>query len=183
MKPATKRTMRWLALLTPLALGACATRDDSMPSLASAYGADAQQLLVTRESEDRLTVSGLGEVSIGRSYTSASGRICRKLNKLDGTPLPLRSCQDKKGQWYTTRSISASEPFNRYSSEAVDGTSVEMVTLTLKQDESLWSFASRVTGNALNWKRIANDNDIADGNKVQPGQALQVEVSLLKDEK
>lgn len=69
------------------------------------------QSVVEYGGQNRFFVSGVGDVSAGKQYIAASGRICRKLSTLDGESLPLRSCQGDTGQWYTTRSLSASEPF------------------------------------------------------------------------
>ncbi|MGQ7845732.1 LysM peptidoglycan-binding domain-containing protein [Granulosicoccus sp. 3-233] len=181
MKQATRHELRWVALVLPLLLGACASGRDTGPALAAAYAGDVNQLLVTAESNDQLTVKGVGRVSIGRSYLAASGRTCRRLNRLDGTPLPLRSCQNESGQWYTTRSISASGAMEMSAAEMSVESRGESVGMELKQGESLWAFASRVTGNPLNWKRIASDNELSDADNVWPGQLLQVEHSLLKD--
>ena len=68
------------------------------------------QTIVNQDAQSRFFVNGVGDVSAGSQYMAASGRICRKLSTLDGESLPLRSCQSETGQWYTTRSLSASKP-------------------------------------------------------------------------
>ena len=68
------------------------------------------QTIVEQSGQSRFFISGVGDVSAGRQYIAASGRICRRLSTLDGESLPLRSCQGDSGQWYTTRSLSASNP-------------------------------------------------------------------------
>ncbi len=181
MKQAMKHDRRWLALMLPLLLGACASGRDDGPALGAAYGGDVQQLLVTPESADELSVKGLGKVKVGRTYLAASGRTCRELNRADGSALPLRSCQKTSGEWYTTRSISAPGHSRATVPVVPVASSGETVERTLKDGESLWTFSSRVTGSPLNWKRIAADNDLSDVDKVRPGQVLQVELSLLKD--
>jgi len=181
MMQARKQDVRWLTLMLPLLLGACANGRGESPALAAAYGGDMQQLLVTPESADELSIKGFGTVQVGRTYLAASGRKCRELNSVDGSALPLRSCQKTSGEWYTTRSISAPGLTRITASAAPVVSSIETVERTLKDGESLWTFSSRVTGSPLNWKRIAADNDLADVDKVRPGQVLQVELSLLKD--
>ena len=169
-------------LLLPLLLGACATGgSQSMPSGNDLM--DPRHLLVRSERADRTRIEGAGEVAISHTYIAASGRKCRKLATLDGRALALRSCEDEKGEWYTTRSISVSDPFapSIQASQSVQATNVvvESVSMTLNTGESLWSFASRVTGSPLNWKKIAAFNNIDDADSVWANQALEVESSLL----
>lgn len=181
MKSAMRHTMRWAAILLTLSLGACASIPDNGPLLGAALGKDVQQLLVTEQPGTRLRVKGVGEVAIGRSYVAASGRTCRRLTRLDGTLLPLRRCQNKSGQWYTTRSISVSLPLSDQAQSVESGFTLETVALKVKQGESLWTFASRVTGDPLNWKRIVTVNGIQDADHVRSDQTLMVEVSMLRD--
>lgn len=54
---------------------------------------------------------------------------------------------------------------------------VEYVVLA---NETLWSFAKRTTGNALNWQRIAEINDIDDARTVADGDVLRVPAELSK---
>ena len=77
---------------------------------AIAYEPVKVQTIIEQDGQSRFFISGVGDVSAGRQYIAASGRICRKLSTLDGESLPLRSCQGDSGQWYTTRSLSASKP-------------------------------------------------------------------------
>ncbi len=170
-----------LVLSLPLVLSACATNGSHPTSLGEgSHGVE--QLLVMAEREDRMQIEGAGEVVISSTYTAASGRQCRKLATVDGVALPLRSCEDKKGGWYTTRSISVSDPFAQSTTSVAASTAVaESVSMTLNAGESLWSFASRVTGSAMNWKKIAEFNNIDDVDSVWANQSLEVESSLLRD--
>lgn len=59
-------------------------------------------------------------------------------------------------------------------SVAGDGESVALQT-----DETLWKFSKRVTGNALNWKRIAEFNGLEDVKAVKAGDYLMVPADLL----
>ncbi len=184
---AMARIMRkeFAMLLLPLLLGACATGgSQSMPS--GNDHEDARHLLVRSERADRTRIEGTGEVAISSTYIAASGRKCRKLATIDGRALPLRSCEGKKGEWYTTRSISVSDPFTQsvqsVQSMQASNAVVESVSMTLNKGESLWSFASRVTGSPLNWKKIATFNDIKDADSVWANQSLEVESSLLLDD-
>ncbi len=166
-------------LLLPLLLAACATGgSQSMPS--GNENEDARHLLVRSERADRTRIEGTGEVTISSTYIAASGRKCRKLATIDGRALPLRSCEDEKGDWYTTRSISVSDPFAQsVQSVKASKAAVESVSMTLNAGESLWSFASRVTGSPMNWKKIAMFNNIKDADSVWANQELEVESSLL----
>lgn len=47
-------------------------------------------------------------------------------------------------------------------------------------NETLWSFAKRTTGNALNWQRIAEINNIDDARTVSDGDVLKVPSELSK---
>ncbi len=166
-------------LLLPLLLGGCAT--GGIQSMSSAHGHnDARHLLVRSERADRTRIEGTGEVAISSTYIAASGRKCRKLATIDGRALPLRSCEGRKGDWYTTRSISVSDPFAPSIQTIQAGNAVaESVSMTLNAGESLWSFASRVTGSPMNWKKIAAFNNIEDADSVWANQSLEVESSLL----
>ena len=54
-----------------------------------------------------------------------------------------------------------------------------MVQRELIANETLWSFAKRTTGNALNWKTIAEINDITDAKTLAPGAQLNIPVALV----
>lgn len=60
---------------------------------------------------------------------------------------------------------------------AIELAAVEYVVLA---NETLWSFAKRTTGNALNWQRIAEINDIDDARTVADGDVLKVPAELSK---
>lgn len=171
-------------LLLPLLLGACATGDSQSMSPGSAHK-DARHLLVRAERADRARIEGAGEVVVSSTYIAASGRKCRKLATMDGRALPLRSCEGRKGNWYTTRSISVSDPFapsiQAAQSKQASNAVAESVSMKLNAGESLWTFASRVTGSAMNWKKIAAFNNIENADSVWANQSLEVESSLLLD--
>ncbi len=171
--------IRTIVLLLPFVLGACATSGThSTSSSEGHYGAG--QLLVRSERADRTHIEGTGEVAISSTYIAASGRKCRKLATIDGRPLPQRSCESKNGGWYTTRRISGPDPLAQ-STQSLQASKVvvESVSMTLNAGESLWSFASRVTGSPMNWKKIAAYNNIENADSVWANQALEVESSLL----
>lgn len=50
--------------------------------------------------------------------------------------------------------------------------------IEVHQDETLWRFAKRVTGNALNWEKIAEFNNIDDAVALQAGQLLAIPPDL-----
>ena len=75
-----------------------------------------------------------------------------------------------------------------YSDDAVTGT-VESTALSndpdntvvreLQANETLWKFARRTTGNALNWTKIAETNGITDTMKIAPGAKLAIPSELI----
>jgi len=50
--------------------------------------------------------------------------------------------------------------------------------VAVKKDETLWRFAKRVTGNALNWEKIAAFNGIGDAVDLKAGQLLAIPADL-----
>ena len=55
----------------------------------------------------------------------------------------------------------------------------DTVTRELHANETLWSFAKRTTGNALNWRVIAETNGITDTLKLAPGTTLAIPSELV----
>jgi|GEM_PF-2402571 len=53
----------------------------------------------------------------------------------------------------------------------------------LEVNETLWSFAKRTTGNALNWEAIAKYNNIVNEQKLRPGTLLRVPKALNRAER
>lgn len=51
----------------------------------------------------------------------------------------------------------------------------------LRANETLWKFAKRTTGNALNWKTIAELNNITDAKTLAPGAQLTIPVALVRE--
>lgn len=193
-------------------------------------------------SDGRMTIEGYGEVSVHSTYTSASGRQCRRLVTTQGQLLSINSCRRTGGDWYFTRSLtpvsasalssraqtivpvvtthttpahaststsapeyfpaSANSPASTSSLESTSAPAnasikgkdldersaksldeplpVETVAIRLDSGETLWAFASRVTGNAMNWEKIARHNGIDDARSVTPNQYIEVQTSLVK---
>jgi len=144
-------------------------------------------------------VQGVNRVVVHSIYVAASGRTCRRLATEQGQLLAQRSCRNKDGDWYISRRLSAAEPFMlpvasepgssasngrvkqlAGTTSALESVSRQMTTVRLTPGETLWAFAARVTGNALNWQRIAADNDIADARDLAPQQSLSVQTSLVR---
>lgn len=96
-----------LLILCPALLTGCATVNTASNPVIN-YDPAKVQKIVDRTGPNQLFVSGVGDVSAGRQYIAASGRVCRTLRTLDGKLLPLRTCQSDSGEWYTTRSLSSS---------------------------------------------------------------------------
>jgi len=57
--------------------------------------------------------------------------------------------------------------------------STDMIQRELYANETLWSFAKRTTGNALNWEAIAELNNITDAKTLAPGAQLNIPVALV----
>jgi len=55
----------------------------------------------------------------------------------------------------------------------------ETVARTVNINETLWSFAKRTTGNALNWETIARVNGISDAKTLAAGTQLLIPVELV----
>jgi len=56
---------------------------------------------------------------------------------------------------------------------------ITSVPRELYANETLWSFAKRTTGNALNWQAIAEHNGISDAKTLAPGAVLDIPVELV----
>ncbi len=63
---------------------------------------------------------------------------------------------------------------------AIELNTVETVKMELLANETLWKFAKRTTGNALNWQAIATLNGITDAKTLKSGSLLDVPASLVK---
>lgn len=59
--------------------------------------------------------------------------------------------------------------------------SVDKIQRKLQSNETLWAFAKRTTGNALNWKSIAELNNITDAKTLAPGAQLTIPVALVRE--
>ena len=182
-------------------LTACATQTDLRQNSVGVNINSVNPAGASTLGDQRLKVEGFGEVSVHSSYTSASGRQCRRLVTAQGQSLAINSCRRKGGEWYYTRSLSPvsvsalSNPQQslipvesssgnaipvRPSEKANTQLPLDTVAIQLDSGETLWAFASRVTGNALNWRKIAEHNGIADARSLAPNQYIEVQTSLVK---
>lgn len=146
-------------------------------------------------------------------YPAASGRTCRRIaldNDLETRPRERIVCHRGKGQWTLTRALIPTpdvakprplvtvDPLVSADTAAEDvpvqdlpmpaSTRVvqsgnELTEVRLEGDETLWAFARRVTGNALNWQAIADANKIDDATSVSADQRLMVPKALLRLER
>ena len=149
------------------------------------------------------TLPGVPAVLVGERYFAASGRVCRRLADEAARPLGRIVCAEE-GVWRFVRSLeprggsAAPEPVRGTSVEPARGAASpsaraplgappgadapphveEMVKRELGADETLWSFAERVTGAGDNWRRIAVLNGIDDTTRVGSGRRLVVPVEL-----
>jgi len=57
----------------------------------------------------------------------------------------------------------------------------QLVERTLAANETLWGFAKRTTGNALNWQVIADVNQINDARTLATGDVLSIPANLVND--
>lgn len=82
------------------------------------------------------------------------------------------------------QSVYAETTVDSNDSFAVDFTgsdSSDLVQRTLNANETLWKFAKRTTGNALNWETIAEINNITDTKTLAPGAQLNIPVALVRE--
>lgn len=56
------------------------------------------------------------------------------------------------------------------------GRSVSTTSYTIKQGDTLCAIAKRLTGSSANYRAIANQNQIANPNRIYPGQKLVIKV-------
>ncbi len=68
-----------------------------------------------------------------------------------------------------------------YAIDLQTDTATDYIQRELFANETLWSFAKRTTGNALNWKVIADTNNITDAKTLAPGAQLNIPVELVSD--
>ena len=67
--------------------------------------------------------------------------------------------------------------------DALSATVQDAVVIDLQDNETLWDFAKRTTGDATNWQQIASQNNFTErqATTVRPGQGIAVPNSLLRD--
>jgi len=63
--------------------------------------------------------------------------------------------------------------------ELIPNVATDLVQRELQANETLWSFAKRTTGNALNWQAIADINNIVNTNTLAPGVLLNIPAALV----
>ena len=132
-------------------------------------------------------------------YTAASGRVCRSL--LDQRAGSTRvACRGRTNQWYLRHALTSNtavkntkmplsvDSQNSAASESageavkppvqtvdnVELSNQNLLRVAFVENETLWRFAKRVTGNALNWQAIASLNGISDVNSLRAGQLLSI---------
>jgi hypothetical protein len=129
---------------------------------------------------------GVASLVVSDTYTSASNRVCRRMRSLDGRVLSRVACQRSSGLWYLSRSLK-----NRAAQRILDTAAAlsnivvvpassisEIIMLRLRENETLWSFAERVTGSAQNWGAIARHNAVDDAATLEAGVLLRVPAEL-----
>lgn len=143
---------------------------------------------------------GVSEVRVLHEYRAASGRLCRQVEvPQQGNSIRVM-CEREKGNWSFTRALVGSEGNEsavvtvvEHRETGIWGTSSSAVRVAsnsslasrptvqerLGAGESLWRFAARTTGNALNWELIAELNGIENPDRVIAGSELSVPVHLL----
>ena len=155
-------------------------------SLAEQLGTVAAGTEIELASDNAL---GLQTVRVQETYTAASGRFCRRLALSSGQPLARITCQRQSGEWYFPRSLQHSStmvaPAQNYPvlndvvDQADSAPQAVLVQEALRNNETLWSFARRVTGNALNWSHIAELNNISDAAQMSSGAVLDVPATMI----
>jgi len=155
-----------------------------------------QQMAVACKSEDkwyvRQALNGIGgRVAVAdesaMSIEDAAERRVWDSNKLEkpekvGAPaleLSERS-KDKSSRPKDKKTKMAAAMSSGSSSK---NSSDEKGSYRLEVNETLWSFAKRTTGNALNWEAIAKYNNIVNEQKLRPGTLLRVPKALNRAER
>ena len=146
-----------------------------------------------------------GTFTVGRQYSAASGRSCKQILDASGEQLLSVACQLPTKQWYVRESLHVAGnagqivpvktdlkqllvPVEQQTVEikpAIEDKQVleEPVSFRLKENETLYSFARRTTGNALNWQEIAEYNEIENELELSAGTALKIPVALQSAER
>jgi len=75
-----------------------------MQTFSSVSAEQAPELETLAEGDSVIFYSGLlapfGEVTIGREYTAASGRLCKRIHSASGNELLSIACRARKEHWY-----------------------------------------------------------------------------------
>lgn len=185
-----------LTLFSVLALQACAIAPHgsqiTADSVRVASAQPAAELDSLTEGDTAVFYTGLlaplGQVTIGREYFAASGRQCKQILSATGTQLLSVACKVQKDNWYIRESLdmpadSRSELLVPVDPAQNKGDNVlpvvqEGISYSLEKDETLWSFARRTTGNALNWEAIAQHNKLKNESVLKAGMPLRVPSAL-----
>ena len=136
----------------------------------------------------------LGTITVGRHYNAASGRNCKQILGASGKQLLSVACQLPTNQWYIRESVQNPAGAIQIIPVRSDLNNVrvptksqtlelkqpikEPVSYNVKPDETLYSFAHRTTGNASNWKRIAQHNGVTDEFALVVGAVLEIPFDL-----
>ncbi|MFK7993412.1 MAG: DVU3141 family protein [Granulosicoccus sp.] len=91
-----------------LALQSCAVSSpkamDALQTVASVSVHEAPEMNSLNEGDSVVFYDGIlapfGQVTIGRVYTAASGRVCKRIHNAKGDELLSVACQTQKDHWY-----------------------------------------------------------------------------------
>ena len=141
-----------------------------------------------------------GTITVGRQYSAASGRSCKQILDASGEQLLSVACQLATKQWYVRESMHIPDtagqivPVKTESNQLlvpIEPRTLEIepqtddkkdtqepISVRLKENETLYSFARRTTGNPLNWQEIAEYNAIENELELSPGTALKIPFAL-----
>lgn len=86
---------------------------------------------------------------------------------------------DSSDETFSTPAESVSYDDEKFAVDLSTVGSGDTIQRELYANETLWSFAQRTTGNALNWKTIAEINNITDAKTLAPGAQLSIPVALV----
>lgn len=126
-----------------------------------------------------------GSWYLGRSLSTSGvvrkplfdGDAQHQLDEADSVLLPLVPAD---GSATSTVEPVVEQPVSDVFIDSTLEKSDDMVVRELAAGETLWSFSERVTGNPMNWQKIASANDIEDSRTVALGQSLDVPVALIR---
>lgn len=114
-------------------------------------------------------------------------QLARDLQPVSASMSSITSSQSMQSRNPVMQQINDSQPQSvsvdltdlDNASGSSDVVAIDTVEERLRANETLWAFAKRTTGNALNWEAIAELNGISDANTIAVGANLSIPANLV----